>query len=263
MHILSLLYILTLIDPHFSLTCPPNFQMTYENICIVIERKITRFCSAAEHCAKVGEREKMLVFLIGRNVLRIPRPFGDSRGMLTGINFLLEPPIGGNPVWRDLNPNSPEYTATDKELRYQTRTMRSNNRYSLLWFPNERVLRDSSIFISPYVSETVCEYGGVLPDGHRKVQFRSNFPKPLSVLVHSDAKISGCEANVIARTKLDCARRCALNPACRSIYFESGNNSCILMMHADSLLSLSTGSRGSGWVRFAKMSLGLKMGAGT
>ncbi|KAG5442353.1 hypothetical protein CSKR_109283 [Clonorchis sinensis] len=261
MHRFIFLYMLILIHPHICFTCPPTFRNLGESFCVVVLRRTLRFCSATEKCARYGERNKQVVYLIGRNIVRVPRLITDVRGMHTGINFLLEPPTNGNLVWRDLDPKSPEYTATEKEFNYNIRPMGQGQRYVPRWFPVEKLIRDVSAY-SSYSSRIICEYGGVLPDGHRKVQFRSNFPKPLSVLVHSDARFTGCEKKMSTRTKLECARRCALKPACRSIYFEGGTSSCIHMMHADSLLSLRTAGRGSGWVRFAKTSLALELDGG-
>ncbi|KER27281.1 hypothetical protein T265_05607 [Opisthorchis viverrini] len=166
-----------------------------------------RFCSAAAHCARYGESKNQLVYLSGRNIVRIARPLVDDRGVLTGLNFLLEPPNIGTPVWRDLDPNNPEYAATEKGVRYQQLPKGLTWQGFSLWLPGERLIRDETFHDSRNLPVTVCEYGGNLPDGHRKVRFLSNFPKPLSVLVHSERNLSGCEHVVAARTKLDCAHR--------------------------------------------------------
>ncbi|KAG5442360.1 hypothetical protein CSKR_109276 [Clonorchis sinensis] len=255
MYLLSLIYASALINPHVCFTCPPNFRKADGGVCFVVERDTFKFCDAAAYCASYGEGKKQLVYLIGRNILRLPRLVGDVHGVHTGLNFLLEPPNMGTLVWRDLDPNSPEYTATEEAICYENRSMETSSRDFPMWIPKERLICSVPSYGSRYMPQTICEYGGNLPDDHRQVRFLSSFPKPLSALVHSDARLSGCDHMVTARTKLDCARSCALKLTCRSIYHDSGTNSCVHMMHADSLLSLSTGSRGSGWVRFAKTSL--------
>ncbi|KER19064.1 hypothetical protein T265_12026 [Opisthorchis viverrini] len=259
MYLLSLFYLSALINPHVCSTCPPDFRIENEGVCIVVGRYISNFCAAADYCALYGQRRHQLVYLIGRNIRRIPRRMTGARSFQTGLNFLLEPPNMGTPVWRDLDPNDPEYTATKNDVRYVNRTTQLSSQDISLWLRDVTVLRNVPRFTRRHRTRTICEYGGNLPDGHLKVRFLSNFPKPLSVLVHSEGSLSGCEHVVAARTKLDCARRCALEPACRSIYYDSGSNSCVHMMHADSLLSLSGAKRGSGWVRFARTSVAMNM----
>ncbi|OON16395.1 PAN domain protein [Opisthorchis viverrini] len=243
MYLFSLFYLSVLINPHVCFTCPPDFQMANVGVCIVVGRYISGFCAAADYCALYGQRRHQLVYLIGRNIRRIPRRMTGARSLQTGLNFLLEPPNMGTP----------------NDVRHVNRTTQLSSQDISLWLRDGTAIRNVPRFTRRHRPRTICEYGGNLPDGHHKVRFLSNFPKPLSVLVHSEGSLSGCEHVVAARTKLDCARRCALEPACRSIYYDSGSNSCVHMMHADSLLSLSGAKRGSGWVRFAKTSVAMNM----
>ncbi|TGZ70676.1 hypothetical protein CRM22_003060 [Opisthorchis felineus] len=99
-----------------------------------------------------------------------------------------------------------------------------------------------------------CEYGGPLPTGNLRQKYRSDFPVPLDQFFTSDKNWHGCHQMLQKPSKLDCARKCTLDVACRSIYYDDADGRCVHMMYADARLPSTVRSETAKWERYAKTS---------
>ncbi|KER18690.1 hypothetical protein T265_12190 [Opisthorchis viverrini] len=237
-----------------SSNCPANFKLHIAQVCLVQRPGTKGFCNAVQSCADYGKQRNQLVFLIGRNAPLLAFIVQPLKPVYTGLNCLLETQVDKDTVWRDLDPRSPEYSIPSTSIIWSENHPRGNRPF-LLWSPREITMQDFAEEDYPQSLQVYCEYGGPIPCGDRQIRFRSDFPLTLPELVQANFHFVGCPYITTTHTKLDCARGCALDSACRSIYYDHITGKCVQMMHADSLLPKLVGTGGNVWSRFAKVSV--------
>ncbi|KAG5442357.1 hypothetical protein CSKR_109279 [Clonorchis sinensis] len=201
-HVLGILLLHT--SPGRHSECPANFNNTVANVCLLHRPDTNGFCLACDSCAEYGKQRNQLVYLIGRNAPLLTFVMRNSKPVYTGLNCLLEPVTDEGPVWRDLDPNRPEYNTLKASLISPDGRTPECKPF-LLWQPREFIMNDFADDDRSQSFQVYCEYGGPIPNGHLAVKFRDDFPVRLPTLVQQTDSFIGCIALVSARTRTDCA----------------------------------------------------------
>ncbi|TGZ73405.1 hypothetical protein CRM22_001536 [Opisthorchis felineus] len=162
-------------SPSLPSVCPANFNTMVANVCLVNRSDTNGFCLACDSCAEYGKQRKQLVYLIGRNAPLLTFVMQNSKPVYTGLNCLLEPVTDNGPIWRDLDPNSPEYSTSEASLISPDGRTPECKPF-LLWQPREFIMNDFADEDRSQSFQVYCEYGGPIPSGHRAVRFRDDFP---------------------------------------------------------------------------------------
>ncbi|KAG5450753.1 hypothetical protein CSKR_112039 [Clonorchis sinensis] len=228
-------------------SCPLGYENLWSDVCIAQLGEASHFCTACEECAEYGARNGELAFLMGKEILR---DFPPDLRHWTGFNRLLTQSMTSNGVWRDVDPRSSDYKIQSSEMSW--RFGEPSNEPVVIFDGHPSGLEGTTMdqdSNSPWVS---CVFGGLLSDLRLSHRFRSDFPEPITNIIQTDDAYSGCFMEVQSPTHIACARKCALNPHCRSIYFHAKDKRCIQMLYADALLPTGISPNQDGWKRSAK-----------
>ncbi|KAG5453372.1 hypothetical protein CSKR_109388 [Clonorchis sinensis] len=233
--------------------CPSNYSHILPDLCIVNLEQTNSFCSAAEKCANFGATHGHLAFLVGRNARQISPFLNDCTNLWLGLNVLLKPANPSSIGWRDVDPRTPQYTTKRGEISWQLGKTRASNAI-IIMEGITRTMYGCSTTCDSMPLSAICEYGAPLPTGRRQQHYRSDFPVRLDDFIQTDPNAFGCYQEVEAFSTLDCARKCTMDVACRSIYYGEADRRCVHMMYADARLPSSITKKEAGWKRYAKTS---------
>ncbi|OON18061.1 PAN domain protein [Opisthorchis viverrini] len=252
------IYFILVFFPTFTRCyCPPNYVRFSEDVCMIQLNETTEFCEASSFCSNYGKKHNQLVFLHGRNVNFLKPILPHRPWAWNGMHVLLGIPESHSVAgWHDMDPRSPEFTSGPDSFKWGENQPNGNEPH-LIYHKKDDAMYD--VYSRPYdfAHAVHCEYGGELPKDNLNVLFKADFPKKFNNIVQPRPDFLGCPLTLEAATKMDCARRCALDPACRSIYFNNKEKKCIHMLYADSLLPQTITTSPEGWSRFAKTARGI------
>ncbi|GAA50419.1 hypothetical protein CLF_104520 [Clonorchis sinensis] len=218
--------------------------------CNIAVRKAYIILKACARCARYGEESGQLAFLMGRQFLNITSGNSISSDSWTGLNRLFHEQNAYN-VWRDVDPRSPSFIRKSNEIQWGL--AEPTNDPAIIYDKTAKRMRDTSLDCTWTKARVYCEHGGPLSDIRNLYQFRTGFPAPISKLVETRTGYVGCYKELSAFTQIGCARKCALNPHCRSVYFHKQDERCILMLYTDALLPARLAKNDAGWTRFGKI----------
>ncbi|KAG5442517.1 hypothetical protein CSKR_114470 [Clonorchis sinensis] len=236
--------------------CPPEYTQLSADVCMIQLGAANEFCKACALCSNYGKQRNQVAFLQGRNVNLLKSVLQTGSAVWTGMHGLLgipkSPSVAG---WRDLDPRTPEFTSGPDLFKWAPNQPTGSEPH-LVFHKHHEVMYD--IYSPPlnFTREVYCEYGEAVPKTDFNVLYRADFPDKFNSIVQPQPDLDGCTLMVKARTKIDCARRCTLDTACRSIYFNENERKCIHMQHADSLLPQKITESQEGWSRFARTAYG-------
>ncbi|TGZ70574.1 hypothetical protein CRM22_001849 [Opisthorchis felineus] len=243
-------FLLTILSTHSG--CPSSYNQISPDLCVVRLTTANTFCRACEMCAQYGAARGHLAFLLGRNANRVfPVTAEPGYTWLGFTKFLTEPSlftIG----WRDVDPRTPGFTTTGSEMIWSGLELQDDQPVAVIY--KDGVIYDCTVDCFGLPLTVYCEYGGVLPIGPLQQQYRSDFPLSLTDLIRPGSKVFGCFLEVNSSSIIDCARKCTLEVACRSLYYGDYSRRCIHTMYADALLPEYIASGETDWKRFAKVS---------
>ncbi|KAG5450752.1 hypothetical protein CSKR_108941 [Clonorchis sinensis] len=248
MHSLLLLMVLPILKAENI--CPSNYRELQRNICVAELGETEEFCSACGKCADYGRYHGQLAFLMGRHFLNLTSDDNISTNLWTGLNRLLGQKKTSTDVWRDVDPRSPTYAVQSSEIPWGRNE--PNGEPAIMYHKQSNRMRDTLLKNTWTSLQVYCEYGGSPSSLLQLYHFRSDFPEPIANLVQKEEKYFGCISERLASSQIDCARKCALNPHCRSIYFHAKDKRCIQTLYADALLPSNISPNQGGWKRFAK-----------
>ncbi|OON19293.1 PAN domain protein, partial [Opisthorchis viverrini] len=230
-----------------TLACPSNYLQASESVCVIHQGRSSTFCEACQKCSKYGKARGDLVFLHGRNVELIRKVLPKGIALWGGLNGLLELGDGKTAEgWRDLDPRTPDFVSGPNQFRW-ARNEPDQGEPHLVYNSSTGEMWDNNGGPISFSRAIYCEYGGPLPKGDFKLKYQSNFPKKFPSIMNTDTRFKGCPSEVQARTKIECALRCSLDMTCRSSYFNSKEQKCVHMLHADSLIPVSIAVAADGW----------------
>ncbi|GAA54187.1 hypothetical protein CSKR_109386 [Clonorchis sinensis] len=223
------------------------------NLCVVGVGTASSFCRASEMCARYGAKTKHLAFLIGKNAHQVTSTLSDGNNAWLGFNRFLTAPNWSISEWLDVDPRTPQFMTKDRTIiRRSSRTHREKPVVILNALDGS--IQDFSATTSMLRLKVYCEYGGLLPTGSWHQQYREDSPMTLENFIQTNPDFYGCYKVVTASSMIDCAKKCTLNVACRSLYYGENTQRCVHMMYADALLPVAFTSNQTGWKRMAKTS---------
>ncbi|OON23130.1 PAN domain protein [Opisthorchis viverrini] len=208
------------------------------------------FCDACAKCARYGEQSGQLAFLMGRHFLNITSGDSISSNSCTGLNRLFQGQ-SSNKVWRDVDSRSPGFMRKTNEFRWAPAEPTTDP--AIIYDKAAKRMRDTGLDCTWINARVYCEHGGSLSDSRNLYRFHPGFLASVTKLVESRAGYIGCCEQLPAFTQIWCARKCALNPHCRSVYFHKQDRRCILMLYADALLPAKLVRSRNRWTRFGKV----------
>ncbi|KAF8569443.1 hypothetical protein P879_09144 [Paragonimus westermani] len=182
-------------------TCPLKFTSDSADLCATRVGQSQSFCEAANQCAQLGNNISAIVFLIGRNALKLP-----VQGLehWTGVNQLLVHRNALKNGWYDVNPNTPEYT-TGSDFQWGP-TQPNGEEPVTTYTQILKTYDDYPMVITSAPFPVFCEYGGPLAKTNMGIKFRSTFPVPLTNFVQSNPLFYGCFNEILPKfTPIQCA----------------------------------------------------------
>ncbi|GAA52556.1 hypothetical protein CLF_108319 [Clonorchis sinensis] len=248
---LFVLVLQAVLSTHSS--CPPKYSHIPPDMCVVSQGQKDSFCSASKVCAEFGAARGHLAFLVGRNARQIMRQLPANTNLWLGLNQFLKEESPSTVGWRDFDPRTPEYKTVGGEIIWGNGEPDGGDPIIISRFKNA-TMYDCSTTCDWVTLSVFWEYGGPLPTGDLRQKYHSEFPMRLENFIEVDPNWFGCYQDVEASSALDCARKCTMNVACRSIYYGDVDRRCVHMMYADARLPSYFMSTTSKWKRYAKTS---------
>ncbi|TGZ70678.1 hypothetical protein CRM22_003062 [Opisthorchis felineus] len=207
--------------------CPPKYFQIRPDLCVVNLGPTDSYCSAAEMCANFGAARGHLAFLVGRNARQIMPHLPGSTNLCLGLNVFLTSPNQSTVGWRDVDPRTPQYTTKKDEIFWQLGEPGGTDPI-IIMEGTTRTMYSCLTTCKSMSLSAFCEYGNPLPTGRRQQHYRSDFPVRLDDFIQTDPSGFSCYQEVTAFSALDCARKCTLDVACRSIYY--GSDLCVVKL---------------------------------
>ncbi|GAA57570.1 hypothetical protein CLF_112907 [Clonorchis sinensis] len=237
--------------------CPSDYFIISPHLCVIDLGGAPTFCRASQMCATFGAARGHLAFLVGRNARQIMRQLPEKTNLWLGLNQFLTEVSPSTVGWRDVDPRTPEYKTVGGEIIWSNGEPDGGDPIIISKCKNA-IMYDCSTTCDWVTLSVFCEYGGPLPTGILRQMYHSEFPMRLANFIETDPNWFGCYQDVDAFSALDCAHKCTMDVACRSIYYDPSNGDaarrCVHMMYADARLRSTVKSDKAEWRRYAKTS---------
>ncbi|OON16919.1 PAN domain protein, partial [Opisthorchis viverrini] len=233
--------------------CPPNYSPTSSGPCIVELGTASSFCGACEMCTQYGAMRKHLAFLTGKNAHQFTSTLSDRNNAWLGFNRFLTTPNRSFYEWFDVDPRTTHPMIVDPTIIRRSTTAHKEKPV-VIFNGIDGMMYDFSATTSRLRPNVYCEYGGLLPTGSWRQEYREDSPMILENFIQTNPDFYGCYKEITAVSIVECAKKCTLNVACRSLYYGENTQRCVHMMYADALLPATFTSNQTGWKRLAKTS---------
>ncbi|KAF8564467.1 hypothetical protein P879_11499 [Paragonimus westermani] len=179
--------------------CPDELIHIGDGICVIKFTNTSHYCDAHRTCEREGSAHKLRLFMIGRNVGKLPNSTLENVTVHVGIHSLLGDRQGHQSEWQV---SEPGYISNSLGKESNALVSRPPDHEQLIVMKHGTTKAVSSNEVSAMV---ICEKSE--KEHHSKIgssKFSKNHPWPLtSIFMESDNPV-GCFRHLSATTALAC-----------------------------------------------------------